>query len=322
MWIMLRQMLKLKRRISFIIRALRFFISYELFFCLAACTALWCSLIIYFFKVGLWDVVDLLPTKIFLVLLFLNRLSGFFSEIYRRRKTALLTVGLLVVLSGFFLNYAYRFEGSVSLGEGERFSGYDRQEKGPLSKPLEISFAVGKVEGNPLKLDKEAKAEIYNDNIKATLVPGQYKRWSSGIRVGILGIELAPRVLITDKTGKLLHSTFVKLKLYPQGLQDYFLIGLLPHRFYVTLTGKDDKPFNLKILRGKLIVSNQDIAVGEEVEFDGLKASFPELARWVLINVRYYPGNSTIYIGIAIILIGSIVVLFGLRSTNDIQAAH
>lgn len=298
----------MKKKKSSITKALRFLVSYEFFFSLAACITVWSCLAVYFLNRGLWGVFDLMPVKVFMLLLFSNRLLGFIAELAEKRKTALLTAGVLFVLSGFFLNYAYRFEGRVALGEGESLSGYEKVQKGPLGRPPELSLTLGNVEGKSAMLDKGAKAELYNDGIKAVLAPGQYKNWSSGTRTGILSIEEAPRFLIKDKSDKELSSAFVKLRLYPRGVQDYFLIPELPHRFYLSLTDRDDKPFNLKILRGKLVVASKNTA-GEEVKFGGFRISFPEIGKWADIKVKYYPGDRIVYLGLVIIALGGIIML-------------
>ncbi len=266
---------------------------------------------VYFFKYSLWNVFDLMPSKIFFVLLFLSRLIGFFTEIFNKRKIALVSAGILTVFCGFFLNYAYRFDGTARLGEGEILSGYDSLGKGILAKEKNIPLVPGKIKGNILRLDKEGMVELYGEkNESAMFKVGQYKKWSSGDRVSVESIEPAPRFLVADKQGKELFSMFVKLKLYPPGNVDYFRVEELPYRFYVRLTGKEDKPFNLRILRGKLIVANKDIATGDEIEVEGLKVLLPEISKWADVRVSNYPGAKVIYAGFALIVIGGIIMFF------------
>jgi uncharacterized protein YjeT (DUF2065 family) len=312
-------------------RALIFLISYEFFLSILASSLVIIVPLIFVYKFKFWDVLNLMPSKVFIVLIFLNRFFGLVYEIFmpasppfnsplskggneggssftkggQRGITVkesnkggliknighvLLSAGILVVIAGFILNYAYRFEGIVDLGEGESLIDYDSIEKGPLSKPTKFAIAVEKIEGDPLKSDKSKKVKVRPSSLLSPL--------------SITKVEPAPRFLITDKNGRELHSAFVKLNLNPPGREDYFRSPAVAHRFYLSLTGKPDKPFNIKIVRGKLIVENKEIAIGEEVEFEGLKISFPEISKRAEIKVSHYPGNKVIIIGIGVIGVG------------------
>lgn len=326
-------------------RVIRFLTSFELFFYLLITSLLVIIPLKFLYKLGLWDIFSLIPSKFFIVLMFLNRFFGLLYEIFiskgngnnpptspftkgRQRGIivkwgegefekissgwrSIVTAGILIVISGLVLNFAYRFEGVVGLGEGESFIDYDSIEKGPLSKPLKSSFGVKQIEGEPLKLNKKTKVEIVHDKNKSIILSvGQSARFSSS-NVKVIKVEPAPRFLIADEKGKELHSAFVKLNLYPQGKEDYFRSPVVAHRFYLSLTGKSDKPFNIKIVRGKLIIKTEDIAPGEEVAFERLKISFPENSKWAEIKVSYYPGNRVIFAGLIVIVAG--IILLRLR---------
>lgn len=306
----------MRKKMSFIIKTIRFIVSLEFFIYLLCSGALWVLVFAYYLKLGLWDAVNLMPSKVFLGILFLNRLIGFISEIFGKKRMALISTGILIALIGLFFNYAMRFEGIASLGETEGFSSYERQKKGLFAKPQRVSITIKNISGNPLRLNEEGKAELSFEGKETVLLSsGQYKKFK-GVSVGLLTIEPAPRVLITDKAGQELYSIFVKLRLYPQGTTDYFTTPALPHRFYVSLTGREDKPFNLKVMRGKIVLSNKDISTAEEVEFEGFMISFQELSKWAEIKIKYYPGNLIILIGLVIGLIGSMAVFLNRKRGN------
>ena len=82
------------------------------------------------------------------------------------------------------------------------------------------------------------------------------------------------------------------LKLVP-GRREYFQVGLLPHRFYVTLPPTEGRPagaaaaIRLSVQRGKLVVvPARDVGLGEKVEFEGLTVQFAEGAPWARIEVH------------------------------------
>lgn len=303
-------------------RAIRFLISYEFFFYLLFVFISFSTAIVFFYKLKVWDVVNLMPSKVFIGLIFLNRFLGLMYEMRKKRWHALLSAGILLIILGLFLNYAYRFEGIAGLGEGESLIDYDLVEKGPLSKFAKNIVAVEEIEGDPLNPDKGVRIKVRNEKKELVgLLTGQSVRWASSdspfltshfsvMKLKVIRVEPAPRFLITDGKDRELHSAFVKLNLYPIGREDYFRSPAVPHRFYMNLTGKTDKPFSVKVLRGKLTIVNKDIAVGEEVPFEGLKISFPEISKWAEIEVKYYPGNSFVLIGFITALAGLILIVF------------
>lgn len=297
---------------SSFIKAIVFLISYEFFAAAALAGVLWSALAAAVLKLGPWAVMDLVPAKVFLGALLANRLLGLLVEVYKRRRTFLLTVGIISALCGLLLNYAYRFDGTAGPGEGEAFSRFEQVEKGPFGiKPYKGGIGIERISGDPLKLDEEAelKVSFAGDEGPFVLAPGQYRSLSPGLKLGVVSVEAAPRVEITDGLGNVLSSAFVKLKLYPVGSEEYFLMTPLPHRFYLSLTGDEEKPLRLKVLRGKLHLAGKDLALSEKVEFDGFYVSFPEVYRWAVVRVKYSPGDAFIYIGAALAVVGLIIVI-------------
>jgi hypothetical protein len=290
-------------------KRLVFFVSYEFFFYLAASMALWYAAIGFLFKLGPWDAMGLLPSKIMFGLLFLNRLFGFFVEAFNKRKSALITAGIIMALCGVFIDYLYRFEGVAELGEGESFTSYKRQEAGPLGKTHHVSLALGGVDGRSFKSGRNAKAEVYiSENEFFPVVVGRSKRLSPGLSIKLSGVDLAPKFIIKDKEGMEVFSAFIKMRLYKKDSNNYFMISSLPHRFYINLTGKEDKPFGIRALRSKIIVAKSEMAQGEQMEVEGFKVSIPEFAMWSEIQVKYSPGDWIIVLGLLICAIGAVVV--------------
>jgi len=290
-------------------KTIRFLVSYEFLLSLLATFVLTVAALLFFYKFNFRAILDLVPSKALIGLIFLNRVFGFLYEIKDRKLYALFSMGILIIISGLALNFLYRFEGIAGLGEGESFMDYDSVEKGPLSKPPKFTITVENIEGDPLKFDSSVKVKIRSENKLIVLSQGRHVTdfLLPTSQFSLIRVEPAPRFLITDKEGKELHTAFVKLNLYPQGKEDYFRSPSVAHRFYLSITGKPDKPFNIKVVRGKLIIIDKEIAAGEEVEFEGLKISFPEISKWAEVEVRYYPGNILIMIGIVLSIAGVIL---------------
>lgn len=289
---------------SFFSKAARFCVSVELFVSLSAVTAAFTALGARFVGLGFWDSLNLAPQKTFIALIVLNRLGGFILEAWERKRVALVSAGVLVAIAGFLINHAYRFEGLVSLGEAEEFETFEWKEAGPWGSAPAIGFGLESV-------TDEKKAVLSGPGFRATLSPGEYIRLGTGLKIGVEAIDLAPGFEIKDSSGQRLSYGFVKLRLNHDGGADYFMVTPLPHRFYLSQTGKEDKIFDLTVLRGKLVVARQEVARGEAVEFDGLEMSFPEISRWALIRVRKYPGNDALYTGLLMAAVGCAFMLAG-----------
>lgn len=294
-----------------IIKIIAFLISFEFFSYFLSAYLLLIAVIVYIYKLHVWDALNLMPSRVFIGLVLLNRVSSLFYELRKNKRYALVSTGIIIAVIGLLLNYLYRFEGAAGLGEGEVLQEYNSIEKGPLARIPKLHIAVEKIEGDILKFPDSAKITFLNEKEKPVILsPGGSKRWSpSNVlfpapHISVLRVEPAPRFLIRNRKGKELHSAFVKLSLDSMGKEDYFRSPALPHRFYMSLTGKDEKPFHLKITRGKLIIEKREIGISEDVEFEGFTISFPEMSKWVELEVKHYPGNMLALAGIVISMTG------------------
>ena len=294
-----------------IIKIIVFLISFEFFLYVLSAYILLIAGMVSFFKLQLWDAFSLIPSKVFMGLALLNRVSALLYELKKKKRNTLVSIGIIAAVIGLLLNSLYRFEGIAGLGEGENLSGYNSMARGPLAGIPKLHIAVGAIEGDILKSPELLKVRLLNENEKPiTLSPGNSAKWSSlkalfpAPNVSVLHAGPAPRFLIKNYKGKELHSAFVKLSLNPAGREDYFRSPALPHRFYMSMTGRDEKPFHLKIMRGKLIIEKKEIGIGQDVEFEGFTISFPEISKWVELEVKHYPGNMVALAGFVIGMVG------------------
>lgn len=298
---------------NFLSKAFRFLVSREFSWHLTGSFLTLLIALLSFAKLDLWDVLALVPSQLFVALILLNRCFRLIFEIREKSVHAFISAGIIILLSGLFLNYFLRFEGMKSVGEGESLieAGFDSSKRGPLSDPPVFAFQVTKIDGDPLNLDldKGAVVALAGGERSAHLSPGQSLKWFPSKQIHIMRVEPAPRFLISDKKGKELHSAFVKLHVYPKGIEDYFTSPAVPHRFYVSLTGNNAKPFRVRIMRGKLVIEQKEMALAETVTFEGFRISFPEIIPWAEVRMSYYPGTIIMASGLIVILAGFVMVM-------------
>lgn len=304
----------MKRKTNLLTKATGYLASYEFAAAVAACIVLWGGLSVRFLKLGPLDTMGLWPVKIFLALLFLNRLAGFAFESTGKKHSAFLSAGILIVLSGVFYNYFFRFEGNAAVGEGEVLSDYETARKGPLGRPPKLPLELLYVEGDPFSLDKESKAQFQIDGLNESLTAGQKIRRSTALEVKVAEIQIAPMFRLFGPAKAEVFSSFVKLKLYPKGRLDYFTVRELPHRFYLSLTGNEEKPFKLKIMRGKLMLADWEIR-DDPVEFEDYGISFHSPLKWAEVEVKYNPGLVVVLAGGFMTALGA-MIMFILRPSR------
>jgi hypothetical protein len=92
------------------------------------------------------------------------------------------------------------------------------------------------------------------------------------------------------KTGKILDSDFISMRLYPPGNEDYFRL-LSPHTFYVRYyPGHQEdgveRPLKVKIARNKDILFNEYTDLGDVIRFEDAEISFEEMRKWVEVSIR------------------------------------
>ncbi len=299
-------------------RNTRFLVSYELFFYLIGTFLLLYTVLVFVFQFHGWSVLNLMPSKVLAVFIFFNRFLGFSSDLKNKRPYSIFSAGIFIVVFGLLFAFAYSFEGIAGLGEGEGFAKYERVKKGCLSNPPGLNITVEQINAEPNRHESRAEITIRKQKEEPVkLGLGRYYKWTADglqfpaslfpkLKIKIKNVEPAPRFLIKDEKGNELHSAFVKLNISSKSREDYFRSPTVAHRFYLSLTGNTDKPLNIRIMRGKLTIEEKQVALNEEVQFEGLRISFPEISKWAEIQVNHYPGQTVILIGVILSFAGLI----------------
>jgi hypothetical protein len=249
------------------------------------------SFLIIIFKIPFWQVFGSGPSFVFTGLLLINRVSGSIFEIKKGRwKGALFSVWFILVSSGLLVNYFYRTDGITNLTDEGMVSGFVISQKGRFASGNEVSASI---KGDNIEVLKGKRSFIIP--AKDGFYPRAFFSYFFSVKK-----DFSPRFVIKDNEGKVLDTAF----LIPEGFsQDnlYFRSPALPHRFYIKIEGRDSLSF--RITRGKLTIKKGLVKLNEELEFEGLRVSFPEIKEIFTVRIIHYPGNKVILVGSLIIFL-------------------
>lgn len=295
-------------------KLLRWASSWQVIACLMASLMLVSVPVMVLSGLSVIEFLRLVPTKIFVLLLFLASLVRLI-RCALDRTDILLPLGFSVIFLGLLLNYAFSFTGITVLGPGEEFdgTGYERTETGVWGGLPKLRLKVEKIEGG-----KTGKTELkLNTTEIVSLVAGSssldrffHNPFSAHIR--ILKTGVAPQFVIASQSGKVLDSMLVKVGYAEDEMTNYFRSPELPHRIYFMVADDVHKQLSLMITRGKLTIQDwKTVKLDEKLEFEGFAVYFTEVVRWVEIEVSVFPGNPVMLVGGIIILLAGVRFLRG-----------
>lgn len=225
---------------------------------------------------------------------------------------------LLVMLQGVWWHGSH-FSAKVALGEGEPSSGFHEMEKGWFVRSVRLPIAL--VKG----ADKEKGEMVFSiDRREEKVRPGSSFSWNE-FRLKPTNLRMAPLFIVDSAKGGNVDAAYVKLGISPHG-SDYFQVGILPHRFYVSdsrhapSAGKEESgaatpshKMHLRIVRDKLIIFDKDVAMGEAVYFDGHYITYQGGAPWVDVAVEKQQSHYFLVSGAVFLLAGWAVGLLRRR---------
>lgn len=239
---------------------------------------------------------------------------------------------LLAVAVG--LTLLFRQEMTLRVAVGEDFLGTPEQISSrstpavlnPPAAPLKFSVAQVNPEfwGDQLLFTRlEADLVFSSGTRKRTRInrplwvgPATFLRLS--------GFGYTPRYELTDGLGRIIESLFVKLTVFPPGISDSFSLEGFPHRVEVAIIPDaavvDGRVFSqtlnlvhpvvsVRVSRGRIILAEKNLEIGERLEFEGLSLSFPEIRYWGEFSVVRDPGVPVLFFGFAMAIAGLIIKL-------------
>jgi hypothetical protein len=274
-------------------------------------------------RIGLFSLRPLSTINIIHSLPFLAGLTGLFilvsfyilsnNRISGLRRWSYL-VAMSLIISGLLVSYFTGFYVEVIITEGQGFySGHDEYlsiYKGKFARPPEIGIKLEKLSPEFSKDSDEIKRLrgefLYfrkGGGQTRIVITNRMPRLVNGMMFMIKGFGYSPRFVLKSKGGKVLFSSFVYMRLFPEGNEDFFRL-LSPHTYYLRYyPSRTDKPFRLRIVRNKDIVFNDDIRLSEEVPFDNGVISFEEVRKWTRLLIIRDWGKIISVVGAILILL-------------------
>ena len=240
-----------------------------------------------------------------------------------------LPLGAFMFFGGYFLSAALRSQAQLLVGEGDTVTEGLGSPSGELyakriSPSLKDEF-LDTGEADTSAVESEGSVFAYEPKITLSDRSRDYEvgvfpaRRVKGTYYHILNFGLAPGIRLLDAGGEVLKEGYLALRILPPGAEDSF--ELAPYRVVVRLSPervmeKGDaqaKVFSLRspsyraeVYRGDERVFEGDSRVG--ITFDGKRLEFTEPAYWVFLEVVKDPGVPFILSGLALLLLGAILL--------------
>ncbi|MBI4844493.1 MAG: hypothetical protein HY809_09250 [Nitrospirae bacterium] len=285
---------------NFIVKAFRYLASFEFFIALLVTFGSMAIFFLKYYGMDLRHFASLAPSRLYIALMLINRLSGAIGQIKSGNRGVLLSAGIVVCLSGIIIDDCFRFDGIASLGEKEELAYYETVESGlfagvPLTRLM--LWEMQEIKDEP---GKEIFIFVNERNEQKRAAAGEAFGMKPFVNARFLSANPAPRFRLMSESGNEIETAFVKLKLGHAGSGDYFKVRDIPHRIYFSMTGKEDKPYKVKVMRGKITSAEEEIGPNDGIAFDGMILSFPEMGKWAELRVTRYPGTAPFYAGLIV----------------------
>lgn len=247
-------------------------------------------------------------------------------------------ISALLIVGGLWLGHFTRFSGEVVLTEGQSlYSGHSEYMSETFYRgryaddpdlvlklvKLSPSFSsdgekIEKLSGTMQFLNKETKKPEEH-----TLTDG-FPSLIKGMLFRLRDFGYSPRYALKTKDGRVLDSSFMYMRLFPPGSEDYFRL-LSPLTYYLRYypDGKNDRKeplFRLRIVRNKDIVFNGDITLSEEALFENSRLSVEEVRMWTRLSIKHDWGEVLVFGGLILGCVHLAMVLLS-KKQPDVKKA-
>jgi len=128
-----------------------------------------------------------------------------------------------------------------------------------------------------------------------------------GYSLSMEGFGYSPRYVL-NSGGKVLDSSFVYMRLFPCGGEDFFRL-LSPLTYYLSYhpEGVESEYFHVRVARNKDLVFDGDVFLGEAFSFENATMSIPEVRRWTKLRVEGNPGRPYLAAGLMLLLLAAFI---------------
>jgi hypothetical protein len=248
-------------------------------------------------------------------------------------------VSIMLMVSGLWLSYLTRFSLEVVLTEGQSFSlnrddyAPDLQYKGRFARTPVFGIKLEKLSPEFSEDGRSIKSlagkflyrgEGDNDEKGIEITDG-VPEFIGSVLLKIGDFGYSPRYVLKSEKDVTIDSSFVFMRLFPGGSEDYFRL-LSPMTYYVRYFPSPDnsksKPFlKVRIVRNKDIVINRDVMLGEEISYENAKISFEEVKMWTRLSIKRDWGEVLSFIGMIIAFICLVFSFFTMIKKGRINSS-
>lgn len=182
-------------------------------------------------------------------------------------------------------SWATRTSGTLAIGVGEDGAAWTVEHAPVIGGFPDVHLLE-------LPASPFGEARLLVDAREVSLRIGDAAAVGSGRRLVVRGVAMAPAFTVRRANGSIEGAGLIKLV---PGRRDWFEVGTLPHRFYVTLkeppadTVDLTPPIHLRVQRGKLSVYEGDLGIGEVARVEGISIVFERGAPWARIEAGSHP---------------------------------
>lgn len=228
-----------------------------------------------------------------------------------------LSLGVLLFFTGFFMSAAMRESGQRFIGEGDIINPPWTQER----------YRVMRIDPG-LKdrlIDMNAAGGIFAYEPKITVLDQSSRSYTigafppaklKGTYYHIMNFGIAPGVRVFEE-GRLKDQSHVILRIVAQGSSDYFDLPGYPYRFLVTIEAGEarqagkraaaslnlkDPLFSVRVFKGERVIAEGDSRRG--IAVGNLAVRFFQPAFWVQLEAVKDSGVQVMHAGIVLVTIG------------------
>lgn len=256
-------------------------------------------------------------------ILLLASAAAYRDRMDRARWFGLFSVGLLV--TGLWASRFADYRIDVVLTEGQVYESDEYRSVGLLSMGLFSTVPKFGLTMENIALEDADDGSAGGSRVRARFqlrspgAPPRMITFSKGMPQYQRGMFLKIRNFgyslryAMKKSGRVLESNFISLRVIPSGSEDYFrLLG--PHTFYVRYypgrsEGGVERPLKLKIARNKDIIFRGYIALNQDVPFEDATISFEEKRKWVEVSISRPWGELAAWTGLVLCCISAVTLL-------------
>lgn len=256
-----------------------------------------------------WQALDLISFRLFGALLLISFSAGAADALTKgRRLRFCFSLAALFLLLATTYCYLFRFEGALSLAEGEDYepfpTTFSSGQKGLLAPFPELAFTLTRVEPD----GKGGRAVIVQRGV-GTEVGTRWQRIGSS-EIRFVRSALAPLVVVTGEGKGELERSYVKVDV-TGGKEASFVFDTLPYEFFLRKEkpqGSEKELFRLNVRRGKLGLYDGPVQPGQKVPVQSVEVSIEDQRKFAMLEIRTRRGLPVLQAAAVLLALVSLAV--------------